>query len=162
LEKNSCGVDISDNNLEEATKKGRRIIKMDLNQPRDIGENFDAVFISHILEHVDSPINLLRYANKQLGPKGMIVISVPNESSFANLIYPYYTHDSNHIYGFTIANMKELLSATGFDNINLYYDYYTAITKKLRINNFLKVLDVFPSFIKNPASWAFWFTAKKI
>lgn len=159
---NSLGLDISLNNLEKAMEKNTRAVKMDLNQPQDLNEVFDAVFTSHLLEHLDSPINLLRYAHKHLSPKGLLVISVPNELCLIQLRYPYYTHDGNHLYSFTIANMKELLSTTGFEVLDVYYDYYTALTKRLKINRFLSVINAFPPIVKYPFSWAFWFVARKI
>ena len=123
----SLGLDVSPNNLVEAKKKKLRTIKMDLNQPQDLNESFDAVFVSHLLEHLDSPVNFLRYSNRHLNPKGMLIITVPNELSIIHLKYPYYTHDGNHLYGFTMSNMKEILFATGFEILDVYYDIYSLI-----------------------------------
>lgn len=159
--KDSLGLDISPKNLKEAKKRGFRVKKFDLNRPKSLGEKFDVVLISHVLEHVDSPINVLRFINKSLNKKGLIVVSVPNESSLIHLKYPYFTRNGNHLYSFSISNMTELLLASGFTLKNTFFDYYTALTKKLGIDYGLQLFDVLPIKVRIPFAWAYWFIAVK-
>ncbi len=42
---------------------------------------FDAIVATHVLEHVDDPVALLRRMRKWLSPKGKIIIIVPNKES---------------------------------------------------------------------------------
>lgn len=42
---------------------------------------FDAIVATHVLEHVDNPVDLLRRMKKWLSPQGKIIIIVPNKES---------------------------------------------------------------------------------
>jgi 2-polyprenyl-3-methyl-5-hydroxy-6-metoxy-1,4-benzoquinol methylase len=105
----SLGLDLSDNNINKARSLGLRVLKSDLNNPVSLGEEFDVVFMSHILEHVENPINLLRFCNKSLRPGGVLILSLPNEQGLIHYKHPYFTNDGNHLYAFTEDNTKELL-----------------------------------------------------
>ena len=160
--KNSLGLDISPQNIKQASTKLHPIKQADLNNPPVLKQKFEAIFLSHVLEHVDSPINLLRYANKQLKTDGTIVVAVPNELSIIHMVYPYYTQNGNHLYNFTIANMQELLLTTGFTQPQIYFDYYTNLTSKLHLNSLLSFVDYCPQPFKSRIAWAHWFVSTKI
>lgn len=158
----SLGLDISHSNLKEASEKGLRVKRFDLNKPGKLAEKYELVFASHILEHVECPICLLRFAHQCLLKEGRIIISVPNENSFIHLKYPYYTQDGNHLYGFTVSNMIEILGYSGFKIKEIYFDYYSAFTRRLKINKLLRVLDFMPMSLRTPFAWAFWFIGEKV
>jgi 2-polyprenyl-3-methyl-5-hydroxy-6-metoxy-1,4-benzoquinol methylase len=44
-------------------------------------ECYDAIVATHVLEHVDDPVALLRLMKKWLNPRGRIIILVPNKES---------------------------------------------------------------------------------
>ncbi len=159
---NSLGLDISPLNLKKASKKGLRVKRFDLNNPRHFAEKYELVFASHILEHIDCPVCLLKFANQCLVGNGRIIISIPNENSFMHLKYPYYTCDGNHLYGFTVSNMIELLGYTGFKVTQVHFDYYSTLTRRLKINKLLRVLDFMPPLFRTPFAWAFWFIGEKV
>jgi len=48
-------------------------------------EPFDAIIMEHVLEHVEDPVAILRLATPWLTPEGVIVVGVPNASSFHRL-----------------------------------------------------------------------------
>ncbi|MFA5927121.1 MAG: class I SAM-dependent methyltransferase [Patescibacteria group bacterium] len=47
---------------------------------------FDTIFMTHILEHLDDPIKVLKNAREWLRPGGHVLISVPNANSIHRLI----------------------------------------------------------------------------
>lgn len=49
----------------------------------------------------------------------------------------------------------------GFKVKELYFDYYSALTGRLKINKLLSLLDLMPRVLKIPFAWAFWFIGKK-
>jgi 2-polyprenyl-3-methyl-5-hydroxy-6-metoxy-1,4-benzoquinol methylase len=157
----SVGLDLSANNVETAKSKGLEVNQMNLNNPKLLDEKFESVFMSHILEHVENPIKLLRYANDSLLQGGKLVISVPNEEGLIHLKYPYYTGDGNHLYSFSKNNMFELLKYTGFEIEHFYYDYQTAMTAKLKLDGALNLLNILPRKIKTKFAWAYWVIASK-
>lgn len=160
--KGSVGIDMSPQNIILAGNLGHKVLQMDLNAPINLDEKFDAVFSSHVIEHVESPIEYLRYAYKHLQDGGTFVLSIPNEDGLIHLRYPYFTRDGNHLYAFSIDNMQELLGYTGFKQIECLYDVETALTRKLKIGFLLEVAIKFsPKFIKKKLAWSFWFVATK-
>ncbi|MBU1016732.1 class I SAM-dependent methyltransferase, partial [Patescibacteria group bacterium] len=148
--------------LKIAKEKGFNVQSFDLNSPVTLSEKYDVAFLSQILEHVDSPINLLRFVNGSLKKGSKVIISVPNELSIIHFKYPYFKEDGNHLYSFSITNMKELLIEAGFNLEKTYFDYYTSLTNKLKIDRHLKFFDRFPVWFRYPFAWSFWFVGEKI
>ena len=157
----SLGVDGSTINLAAAQAKGLRVQHADLNSLIDTGERFQCVFMSHVMEHVESPINLLRYANRMLDDNGMLVVSIPNERSIIHLKHPYFTGDGNHLYSFSIENMHELLLVTEFDCDKVIYEYENAMSTRLQINSLLRLFNFMPTCVRSLGAWAYWFIAYK-
>jgi len=60
----SVGIDASLPGLEICKKKELHAQFGDLNKPLEFGCEFDVAFCSHVLEHVDSPLSLLRRATE--------------------------------------------------------------------------------------------------
>ena len=48
-----------------------------------IGARFDVALLSHVLEHVDDPIGLLRHIRQIMNPGGFLVIEIPNRNSYS-------------------------------------------------------------------------------
>jgi SAM-dependent methyltransferase len=75
---------------------------------------YDAVLLSHVLEHVENPIELLRAAHRLLKPGGRLVLGLPTERNvFRNLLRLDY-FDGTHLYSFSIRNSFKLLEYVGF------------------------------------------------
>lgn len=149
---NSLGLDLSKKNLKKAKNKGFSVQHFDANNPQSLNEKYEVLFTSHLIEHIENPVNLLRFMYKHLIPKGEIIISIPNEISLVQLKYPYFTKDGNHLYGFTISNIKELLLVTGFKVDAIFFDYDTATTKQLHLGFIYRIINKRPrlhEYIKN-------------
>lgn len=77
--------------------------------------SFDIVHMSHLLEHVDSPIHVLRELKRI--SKNIVIIKVPNA------IYHRVDADSpDHIYSWTQKTLTHLLS-TVFREVHVYRSY---------------------------------------
>lgn len=160
--KESVGIDGSPQNVALSGELGHKIFQMDLNSPYNLDQKFDAVFSSHVIEHVESPIAYLRYANNHLIEGGILVLSIPNEDGLIHLKHPYFTRDGNHLYAFSIDNIQELLFCTGFNQIECIYDVQTALTRRLKIGWLLElIMQLSPGFIKKKLAWSYWFVAIK-
>ena len=48
-----------------------------------LGERFDLALLSHVLEHVETPIELLTNIHEILNPEGLVVIEVPNRNWYS-------------------------------------------------------------------------------
>ena len=138
--KNSVGVDGSPQNVILAGNSGHKILQMNLNSPINLDRKFEAVFSSHVIEHVESPIEYLLYANRHLNDGGIFILSIPNEDALIHSKYPYFTRDGNHLYAFSEDNIQELLGYTGFKQVECIYDVQTELTRKLKIGWMLEVV----------------------
>jgi 2-polyprenyl-3-methyl-5-hydroxy-6-metoxy-1,4-benzoquinol methylase len=47
---------------------------------------FDAIFLTHILEHLPDPVAVLRRASQWLAPDGRLLVAVPNANSLNRLV----------------------------------------------------------------------------
>jgi SAM-dependent methyltransferase len=121
----SVGIDVSTPNLEHCRRLGLRIMSADLNRelPFPSG-SFPAILCSHVLEHVDAPINLLRECRRVLQPGGLLVLGLPIEWSLLNWLrgQKYFYHHPTHLYSFSLENIDVLLQKAGFEIVRFYFE----------------------------------------
>lgn len=72
------GVDILCDLVEVLNKKGYTVHCMDATSDEYIGEKFDVVYIGDVIEHVNNPVNLIKFAKRHLLEGGEIIVSTPN------------------------------------------------------------------------------------
>jgi 2-polyprenyl-3-methyl-5-hydroxy-6-metoxy-1,4-benzoquinol methylase len=74
------GVTLSKAEAEMARAHCSSVHLFDLNRVdiRDVGEPFDAILLSHVLEHLLDPVGVLRKLLPLLRPGGHVIIAVPN------------------------------------------------------------------------------------
>jgi SAM-dependent methyltransferase len=78
----------------------------------DEGDRFDLILLSHVLEHVWSPSELLKHAYNHLGDKGALFVEVPFE-----LYTPFIKRklgDPRHVGYFARHTLGRYLEQTGF------------------------------------------------
>jgi SAM-dependent methyltransferase len=84
----------------------------------DVKAPFDAVLLSHVLEHVTDPRAMLRSVKRLLKPDGLLYIELP---SIVSLTVPRYRLDLLrylrffHTYSYTLGTLSDLLATEGFD-----------------------------------------------
>lgn len=163
FEKGSMGVDIAMGNIKMCKKKGLNVIQLDADKEslpfRD--ENFDAVFCSHIFEHVENPIRLLKEVKRVLSQDGIAIIGLPIENSWIRkyLYEDYYLNHPGHIFSFSVKGGKVLLNYAGFVQKALYFDLPKCRGRLGGI--LLDVFQDFPCVLKEKISPAYWWICKK-
>lgn len=75
------GIDILESLVELIRGRGFDVRVVDATSDADVGERFDLVFIGDVIEHVDNPAALLRFAARHLAPGGRILAATPNPFS---------------------------------------------------------------------------------
>lgn len=75
------GVDIVRPLVNELREQGFDVHCIDATSDSDLGERFDVVFAGDVIEHVDNPVALLRFAKRHLAPGGRVFASTPNPFS---------------------------------------------------------------------------------
>lgn len=84
------------------------------------GTVFDAVTLSHVIEHVHEPAALLRAARRLLRPDGYLWIETPNIASHGHDCFRCDwrgLEPPRHLQIFTPGLLKEMLAEAGFRNI---------------------------------------------
>jgi len=77
---NCVGIDVSEASVRSARAKGldvREAAFADLSRVLETGETFDAIVLSHVLEHVDDPKGVMAALLERLAPKGRLMAAVP-------------------------------------------------------------------------------------
>ena len=86
---------------------------------------FDAIILSHVIEHLSDPKTTLTEVNRILKNEGILVISAPNANSFEVKHFKKYWIGwdlPRHFYHFTPNTITSLLNKVGFDVVNIKYD----------------------------------------
>jgi SAM-dependent methyltransferase len=80
---NAVGVEPAGSAADRARELGRPVLQGDLAHPDIRTRRFDAIHLSHVVEHLSDPFAGLRQCTDLLAPRGVLAIEVPNE--FDNL-----------------------------------------------------------------------------
>jgi SAM-dependent methyltransferase len=75
------GLDILEPLVAELNARGFNVRCVDATSELDLGERFEAIFIGDVMEHVDNPSALLRFAKRHLAKDGRILAATPNPFS---------------------------------------------------------------------------------
>jgi 2-polyprenyl-3-methyl-5-hydroxy-6-metoxy-1,4-benzoquinol methylase len=91
--------------------------------------SFDVIVLSHVIEHLQEPIELLSAIHKTLKPNGLFVMCTPNSDSFGDEVHNVYGHlrydrsksyylapfqSPYHIIGFNVKSARRILEDSGF------------------------------------------------
>lgn len=140
------GVDIDDQRLQEALKKGIIAVKVDLNSDKlpFQGDYFDLIIMAEIIEHLYNPDHALSEAYRVLRSDGYLLLTTPNLAWWINRLIlligyqPYLTNVSlkydvgkflrnpfetgctgQHIRIFTPKALEQLLEIMGFRIVDI-------------------------------------------
>lgn len=83
---------------------------------------FDAITLSHVIEHVHEPKQLLQAVRRLLKPGGIVYIDTPNTQSHGAAIFKKNwrgLETPRHLVLFNPASLTDLLCATGFSDIKM-------------------------------------------
>jgi len=81
------GIDIDPAVVDAARARGMDVHLGQLAEQRFADGSFDAVYASHVIEHVHSPFDLLAECSRILKPGGMLVILTPNTRSWGHRVF---------------------------------------------------------------------------
>jgi 2-polyprenyl-3-methyl-5-hydroxy-6-metoxy-1,4-benzoquinol methylase len=99
------------------------IADLELGIPAVVSGPFDAVLMSHVLEHLRCPEAVLESVKRVLAPEGVVAVALPNTLVYPNrlkLLLGSFTYqssgimDSTHVRFYTFATGARLLEANGF------------------------------------------------
>lgn len=158
---NACGIDISDNRIEEARTKAITFFNGNLFDAKYSNNQFDCVYMDSVLEHLEDPLKIMQEVHRILKPAGLVYIGVPNEGSLFNyskkylfpligkrgispFIKPFVP--PYHINGFTKISLPKIVSNSNFDVLELrtFGSLYEIMKHKIFTKGFIINLALFP------------------
>lgn len=108
----TVGIDILENAVNKLMQNGYDVRLVDATSDVDIGERFDRVMIGDVIEHVDNPVALLRFAARHLAENGLIICTTPNPFFIEHLMEVVRNGilipNAEHVSWITPANALEL------------------------------------------------------
>ena len=97
--------------------EGFKVFNGDLRNARYSTNFFDVILMSHSLEHVSNPTEVIAECFRILKPGGRLVVSVPNFNSLARRFFgKYWLHldAPRHLFHFTPDILKKMTEKSGF------------------------------------------------
>ena len=116
------GVELDGEMVRRAREKGLDVRHCTLEQAEFPEGAFDLVVMSHLIEHVQDPVETMRETARVLKPGGVVVGETPNLASWDRAIFGRYWggyHVPRHTYLFSDQTLEALLRKSGFEAIRL-------------------------------------------
>jgi 2-polyprenyl-3-methyl-5-hydroxy-6-metoxy-1,4-benzoquinol methylase len=101
-------------------------INVKIGELKSIGyscDNFDAVVMSHVIEHVHDPIETLNECRRILKPGGTLVLVTPNAESFGHRYFKSWyrgLEPPRHLYLFTQKTLQHIAKKAGFADYRVW------------------------------------------
>ncbi|OCC14669.1 SAM-dependent methyltransferase [Dissulfuribacter thermophilus] len=112
------GVEPDEQAVKIASEKfGLKVYQGTLEEQKFADNIFDAVTISHVIEHVYDPIGLLKECLRVLKPKGYLVILTPNIKSLGHRFFRnswLHLDPPRHLYLFSSDTLRACCQQVGF------------------------------------------------
>jgi SAM-dependent methyltransferase len=111
------GVDFDPAAVQRARTKGLNVHLGTLEDQRFADNTFDAITMSHVIEHVHRPIALFQECHRLLRPGGRLVVVTPNASSWGHRRYGAGwrgLEPPRHLHIFTLSSLAAICARAGF------------------------------------------------
>lgn len=79
-------------------------------------ESQDMVTMFHMVEHLESPFEIMRHARQWLKPEGLLLVEVPNVEAVCQ--QPHTQFHRGHLYHFNLATMEEMHRRAGYSVVS--------------------------------------------
>lgn len=82
----AVGIDILEGPIAALRDRGYDVRVVDATSDTDLRQRFSRVVVGDVIEHVDNPVALLRFAGRHLARDGLILCSTPNPFYLGNIL----------------------------------------------------------------------------
>ena len=114
------GVEVDPLGVEVARAKGLNVHLGDVFSKKYADNSFDAITLSHVIEHVHDPIGLIEECKRILKPSGIISMVTPNSESFGHSVYKnswLHLDPPRHLHIFNPYVLESLLTKSGLQTV---------------------------------------------
>lgn len=125
------GVDFDEGAVTAAKQRGLPVRCGSLEEHTLPGSSFDAVTLSHVVEHLSNPIETLAECARILKPGGKLVLMTPNGASLGHRIFKQSwrgLEPPRHLHLFSMGSMRQALAMAGFETISIDPFIVTSVT----------------------------------
>jgi 2-polyprenyl-3-methyl-5-hydroxy-6-metoxy-1,4-benzoquinol methylase len=136
------GIDPDPKAVDQARKKGLNVKTGTLGVGKYMENSYDAVVMSHVIEHVHNPMELLAESKRILKESGYLVVMTPNLESFGHRLFKHCwrgLEPPRHINIFTMSAMRNMVDIVGFGSYIIFSsiggaDYFYVASKTSQMN----------------------------
>lgn len=119
---NTVGIDTDEAAVAQARRKGVDARLGSLADQNFPGESFDAVYLSHVIEHVAEPVALLQECRRIVKPGGTLIVLTPNSASHGHAKFGRDwrgLEPPRHLYLYNPDNIAALFARAAFPGCNV-------------------------------------------
>lgn len=126
----ATGLEVSKSASETARGAGLRIITASFPTPEPLG-TFDAVVVSHVVEHVASPVAFLREVVQKTSCRHLLLVQTNHQGLAPRFLGPrwYAWMPEQHYWHFTTASLERLMGQLNFAPLECEYCCLIPFTK---------------------------------
>ena len=120
----ATGIDFDPKTIEIANSRGLHALVGEI-QDLPNSYKYDAITLSHVLEHVYDPKDLLKEILERLKPGGYLYLATPNFNSAGRLTFGKHWRGIDaprHLHFFNTVSLEKLLNEIGYGSVKLVYD----------------------------------------
>ena len=134
---NVVGVDIVEDAVLSLRERGYDVRLVDATSEIDLGERFTRVVIGDVIEHVDNPVSLLRFAARHLKDEGLVLCTTPNPFFIGHLIqgfrFPPFVANGEHVSWITPTMALEIGRRAGLELVAYHHTLGSGSTPLRRL-----------------------------
>jgi 2-polyprenyl-3-methyl-5-hydroxy-6-metoxy-1,4-benzoquinol methylase len=139
---NKVGVDCSKFALKNASNFCYTILSDVLSYTKKCNEKYDYILMSHVIEHLDNPVLVIKNLKKLLKKNGQLILETPDFDSPAARLFNNRFRlliDPTHISLFTLDSLSRLLRDSGYKINDIIFPYFK--TPYFNKKNLLRMLN---------------------
>ena len=117
------GIDFDPVAIDACRRKGLRVNLGTLEGQRYPSDSFDAVIMSHVIEHVHDPVALLSECRRILKSGGALSLVTPHVNALGHRIFAkswFFLDPPRHLHLFSVPSLRGALDRAGFEHAQIF------------------------------------------
>lgn len=114
----SEGIDLNSLAVKAAKQRGLNVSNKTVDDLIEEGSKFEIVLMSHVLEHIDDPLSMIKKVRHIVKPKGKLILAQTNYHGLFPRIFPqlwYGWQPLEHFWHFTPESLSRILKLCNFE-----------------------------------------------